>query len=48
MSNNQNEKPKQPVQQAPATKPKPKPITVSLHTFSGQLPKETKNKKNGN
>ncbi len=45
MSNNQNDKPKQPVQQTPAPKPAPKPIGIRMETFSDKSPYVKKGKK---
>jgi len=48
MNNNENQLPKKTVQKLEEPKPKPKPIIVSFQTFSEQLPKETKKKKDDN
>jgi hypothetical protein len=45
MSNNQNDKPKQPVQQTPAPKPEPKPIGIRMETFSDKSTYDKKGKK---
>jgi hypothetical protein len=47
MSNNLNEKPKQPVQQPTTPKPetKPKPIGIRMETFSDQSTYDKKGKK---